>query len=60
MKYREFFANRTFELLQIGTSNWDYYKMGEMVVALAKPDSGCDDCFFGDMKYFERLRPTIS
>lgn len=61
MKFREFFNKSTFSLLrQEPDENWDYYLMegpgnsAPIVVALAKPGSGCKDCFFGSLDYFQR------
>lgn len=61
MKFREFFDKCTFTLLrQEPEESWDYYLMQgpsgspPTVVALAKPGSGCQDCFFGSVEYFQR------
>ena len=65
MKFREFYGESRFELIQKGNSNWDYYKQitasgHESVVALAKEGTGCQDSIFGDMKYFEKIKATYS
>ena len=65
MKFREFFNESRFELIQKGNSNWDYYKMitltgSESVVALAKEGTGCQDSTFGNMKHFEKIKATYS
>ena len=59
MKFREFYKNDAFTLLMKGNTNWDYYAMqyqgGEpVVVALAKPGSGAEDCFFGTIAFFKQ------
>lgn len=59
MKFKEFFSKCSFELIELGDSNWDYYTMQykdepPSVVALAKPGTGASDCFFGDMDYFKK------
>ena len=61
MKFREFFKGSTFTLLREGDANWDYYLKEhgneKIVVCLAKPGSGAEDCFFGSVVYFNRLFP---
>ena len=42
------------KLLLIGDSNWNYYLDGEVVFAVAKADSGSEDCVFGNKKYFAK------
>lgn len=58
MKFREFYNESRFELVKKGTSNWDYYKQitasgHESIVALAKPNTGAQDSFFGSQQYFD-------
>lgn len=45
-------------LIARSDSNWDYYtkiwsdgKIG--VMAIAKQGTGCNDCYFGDIRYFK-------
>lgn len=58
MNFRKFFSDHTFNFLQAGKFNWDYYTMAykggqPIVVALAKnPESS--DCIFGSMDYFQK------
>lgn len=52
MRFREFYNDSVFTLLAKDSANWDYYAMQYQggkpaVVALAKPGSGAEDCFFG-------------
>ena len=41
-------------LLLKGDSNWDFYDSMEMVMSIAKPDTGCRDTVFGSYSYFVR------
>mgnify|MGYP000845912574 FL=1 len=59
MRFREFYNDSVFTLLAKGSANWDYYAMQYQggkpaVVALAKPGSGAEDCFFGTISFFKR------
>lgn len=61
MRFKEFYNNCTFTLLDRGASNWDYYLMQYKdgpgnVVAIAKKGSGAADCHFGDLKYYSRKK----
>jgi|GEM_PF-5388351 len=62
MKFREFFKDSTFTLLREGSANWDYYLKEhgneKIVVCLAKPGSGAEDCFFGSVEFYSRFYPT--
>jgi hypothetical protein len=41
--------------IAIGNSNWDYYiNENKVVFAIAKKD-GCDNTYFGSLKYFLNL-----
>jgi hypothetical protein len=59
MSFREFFKNCTFRLYATGDSSWDLYIMeyqGQKgLVALAKPDTGASDCYYGKMNYLDQL-----
>ena len=59
MRFREFYNDSVFTLLAKDSANWDYYAMQYQggkpaVVALAKPGSGAEDCFFGTISFFKR------
>lgn len=61
MKFKEFYNDCIFELLAVGSANWDYYTMTykdnpAQVVALAKPGTGANDCHFGNMAHFEKIK----
>lgn len=65
MNFREFYSQCTFEpIREDPTENWDYYlmrglDMKPLVVALAKPGTGCSDCFFGDIAYYNRTMSKV-
>lgn len=57
MKFFEFYSKCKFTKLADGASNWDYYTQQFLdhepfVVAIAKPNTGAEDCVFGSMRYY--------
>jgi hypothetical protein len=59
LKFREFFDQCNFKLYATGDSNWDLYLMQyrdekPILTALAKPGTGADDCFYGNIEWLER------
>lgn len=65
MDFREFYAQCEFEPVRVDPDeNWDYYLMRglrpePLVVALAKPGTGCNDCFFGSISYYNRTMAKV-
>lgn len=68
MGFRKFFTKCKFiPVREDPAENWDYHVMLDpnapgakpLVVALAKPGTGCDDCFFGDISYYNRTMSEV-
>ena len=67
MDFRKFYSHCEFiPVREDPSENWDYYLMRglnpetkPLVVALAKPGSGCRDCFYGDIAYYNRTMAQV-
>ena len=60
MRFFKFYSKCKFKLFATGNSNWDLYTMQykdekPALVAIAKTESGAEDCSFGSLDYFNWL-----